>query len=72
MKLSAISSQPSAKGRTARRSGGRAYVPPFFGGMYAPPRKGRRHAKLQHVYATRGPRNMNELWRFFAREARSE
>ena len=30
---------------------GGAYVPPFFGGMYAPSRKGRRHAKLRHVCA---------------------
>jgi hypothetical protein len=33
--------------------GGGAYVAPFFGGMYAPCRKGRRHAKLRHVCATR-------------------
>ena len=31
---------------------GGAYVPPFFGGMYPPSRKGRRHAKLRHVCAT--------------------
>ena len=38
---------------TRRKTRGAAYVPPFFGRMYAPPRKGRRHAKLRHVCATR-------------------
>jgi hypothetical protein len=38
---------------TGSRNQGDAYVPPFFGGMYAPSRKGRRHAKLRHVCATR-------------------
>jgi hypothetical protein len=32
---------------------GGAYVPPHFGGMYAPSGQGRRHAKLRHVCATR-------------------
>ena len=32
---------------------GGAYVPPNFGGMYAPSGQGRRHAKLRHVCATR-------------------
>jgi hypothetical protein len=52
---------------TTRRAAGSknwggAYVPPFFGGMYAPSRKGRIHAKLRHVCATlvfikfRGPK----------------
>jgi hypothetical protein len=40
---------------------GGAYVPPFFGGMYAPCRKGRRHAKLRHVCATRGLPNNHGL-----------
>ena len=34
-------------------AGGGAYVTTPIGGMYAPSRKGRRHAKLRHVCATR-------------------
>jgi hypothetical protein len=40
-------------GRAAgSKNPGGAYAPPLFGGMYAPSRKGRRHAKLRHVCAT--------------------
>ena len=38
---------------TGSKNRGGAYVPPFFGGMYAPSGQGRRHAKLRHVCATR-------------------
>ena len=36
----------------SKKQGG-AYVPPYFGGMYASSEQGRRHAKLRHVCATR-------------------
>ena len=35
----------------SKKQGG-AFVPPYFGGMYAPSGQGRRHAELRHVCAT--------------------
>ena len=40
-------------GTSGSKNQGGAYVAPYVGGMYAPSRQGRRHARLRHVCATR-------------------
>ena len=71
MQVCASSRVPTRKAAGPKNRGG-AYVPPFFGGMYAPSRKGRRveksSAKNDLVLKTKGIGRIGpstSLWPFF-------